>query len=70
MTDYTTKFWTEAACLMQHAALRNIIFNPEKFPRADLDAVGDDLEALEFAMLQRHPTAPVLQGAYRVRWTC
>ena len=32
-----TDFWTEAMCLKQHAALRNIIDHPEQFPQADLE---------------------------------
>jgi hypothetical protein len=60
MNDYTTDFWTETMCLQQHSALRNIIDNPDKFPRADLDAVMSDYEALEAAMLVRHATVPVM----------
>ncbi len=62
MNDYTSEFWTEAMCLKQHAALRNIIDNPEQFPRANLDAVMDDYVALEEAMLSRHATVAVFHA--------
>jgi hypothetical protein len=62
MTDYDSDFWTEAVMLRQRAALMNIIHNPAKFPRADMDRVGDDLEALDFAMMRRHPTVAVLRA--------
>lgn len=62
MDDYDNEFWTEETMLKQQAALRNIIFNPAKFPRANLDRVGDNLEALEFAMLRRFPSVRVLQA--------
>ena len=61
-TDYDNEYWTEATMLKQQAVLRNIIFNPEQFPRANLDAIGNNLEELEFAMLRRFPTVRVLQA--------
>lgn len=62
MDDYDNEFWTENTMLKQQSVLRNIIFNSEKFPNADLDRVGDNLEALEFAMLRRFPSIRVLQA--------
>lgn len=51
-TDYSDeRFWTEDRCHRQRDALLNIVNNPAKFPKANLDNVWRQIEELEIHML-------------------
>lgn len=53
MQDYMDSFWTEDRLITQHATQMNILDNPDKFPRADLDRVGEELFSVQSAMTAR-----------------
>lgn len=53
MQDYNESFWTEDKLIHQYRCQMNILNNPEKFPKANLEKVGEELFQIQLAMTDR-----------------
>ena len=59
--DYSSAFWTEDQMIRQREAFMNVLMNPGQFPKANAEKLWRDVDELEFAMIQYHPTVRVMR---------